>query len=199
MCENKRTARNKRETGETRVQVSVCIDGNGRSDIRTGIGFLDHMLTLLARHARMDLDVHAEGDLDVDDHHTSEDVGIVLGLALRDALGDKAGINRFADVAAPMQDSLVSVALDICGRPYLAYDVAFPTEKIGAFDVHLVEEFLHALVCNAGVTLHVRALSGSNSHHIAEAVFKALALALRRAAARDPHLGDDIPSTKGTL
>ncbi len=197
--EGKRRGEKDRSTRETQVRVSICIDGSGESDIRTGVGFLDHMLQLLARHAGFDIHISAEGDLEVDDHHTSEDAGIVLGEAFREALGDKSGINRFADVSVPMQDSLVSVALDICGRPHLVYDVPFPTEKIGAFDTNLVEEFLHAFVTHAGITLHVQGARGTNSHHIAEAVFKALARALRSAAAIDPRSGGEIPSTKGTL
>ncbi len=199
MNDKKRCGEKKRKTNETRVSLSICIDGTGRSDVNTGVGFLDHMIQLLAAHARFDIDINAEGDLNVDDHHTTEDVGIVLGGAFKSALGGKSGINRFADVSVPMQESLVSVALDICGRPYLAFEVEYPTEKIGDFDTGLIEEFLHAFVTHCGITLHVQSVRGANSHHIAEAVFKALARALRRAAAIDPESAGGVPSTKGTL
>ncbi len=197
--QKKRSGETTRKTEETQVRLSILIDGTGKSHVETGVGFLDHMIRLLAGHAGFDINIGAEGDLEVDDHHTCEDVGIVLGEAFREALGDKSGITRFADVAAPMQESLVSVALDICGRPHLVYDVEYPTEKIGGFDTNLVEEFLHAFVTHAGITMHVQRVRGTNSHHIAEAVFKAMARALRTAVAIDPQSADTIPSTKGVL
>ncbi len=197
--QKKRIGEKDRKTRETEVSVNINIDGEGRSDIDTGVGFLDHMLHLLAKHALFDIRIVARGDLDVDDHHTCEDVGIVLGDAFGEALGDKAGINRFADACIPMQDSLVSVALDICGRPHLVCEVVYPTEKIGEFDTNLVEEFLHAFTAHAGITMHVQCIRGSNSHHIAEAVFKALARCLRIGTAVDSRNPGAIPSTKGAL
>lgn len=199
MNEKKRYAKKNRSTLETRIQLSLCIDGNGESDIKTGVGFLDHMLQLMSKHAGFDIRISAEGDLDVDDHHTTEDVGIVMGDAFREALEDKSGISRFADVSVPMQESLVSVSVDICGRPYLCYEVEYPTEKVGDFDTDLVEEFFQAFITHSGVTMHIKRVRGINSHHIAESVFKAVARALRSAVALDPGMSDDIPSTKGVL
>lgn len=194
-----RTAKVERETSETTVSVELNIDGEGKSNISSGVGFLDHMLELLARHGRFNLEIKATGDLEVDDHHTTEDVGIVLGNALAEALGDKAGIRRFANVRLPMQESLATVAVDVSGRAYLSSNVAFPTHKVGEFDVELVNEFLQAFVNHAGLTLHLDVVRGENSHHIAESIFKALARALREAVSIDPSAGDEVPSTKGKL
>jgi imidazoleglycerol-phosphate dehydratase len=188
-----------RSTKETEVAVAVKLDGSGRADIATGIGFLDHMLDLLARHSRMDLAVKAKGDLHIDQHHTTEDVGIVLGQAVKQALGDMRGITRYADVHVPMDETLTRVAIDISGRPVLVFRVQFPRDKIGEFDVDLVREFFQAFATNAGVTLHVETLYGDNSHHVAESCFKGLARALRAAVALDPAAKNEIPSTKGSL
>ncbi|MFG1421159.1 imidazoleglycerol-phosphate dehydratase HisB [Roseixanthobacter liquoris] len=188
-----------RETKETKVRLSVDLDGTGKAAIATGIGFLDHMLDLLARHARFDLDIKADGDLHVDFHHTTEDVGIVLGQAVKRALGDMRGINRYADLHLPMDETLTRVALDISGRPFLVFRTAFSAPKIGEFDTELVREFFQAFASNAGVTLHVETLYGDNNHHIAESCFKGLARALRAAVAIDPAAAGEIPSTKGAL
>jgi imidazoleglycerol-phosphate dehydratase len=188
-----------RSTKETEVAVAVKLDGSGRAEIATGIGFLDHMLDLLARHARIDLAVKAKGDLHIDQHHTTEDVGIVLGQAVKQALGDMRGITRYADVHVPMDETLTRVAIDISGRPVLVFRVEFPRDKIGDFDVDLVREFFQAFATNAGVTLHVEMLYGDNSHHVAESCFKGLARALRAAVALDPAAKGEIPSTKGSL
>jgi imidazoleglycerol-phosphate dehydratase len=194
-----RAASIRRKTSETEVEVSVSLDGTGKADVATGIGFLDHMLDLLARHSRIDVTVRAKGDLHVDHHHTTEDVGIALGQALRRALGDMAGITRYASLHLPMDETLTRVALDISGRPVLVFRAAFPSAKIGAFDTELVREWFQAFAMNAGVTLHVETLYGDNSHHIAESCFKGLARALRMAVAIDPRLAGEIPSTKGQL
>lgn len=188
-----------RETKETKVRLSVDLDGTGKVAVSTGIGFLDHMLDLLGRHARFDLEVEAQGDLHIDFHHTAEDVGIVLGQALRRALGEMRGVTRYADVHLPMDETLTRVALDISGRPFLVFRTSFPTQKIGEFDTELVREFFQAFASNAGVTLHVETLYGENSHHIAESCFKGLARALRAAVAIDPAAAGEIPSTKGAL
>ncbi len=188
-----------RETKETKVRLSVDLDGTGVCALSTGIGFLDHLLDLLARHARFDLRGEVEGDLHVDFHHTTEDVGIVLGQAVRRALGDMRGITRYADVHLPMDETLTRVALDISGRPFLVFRTSFPTQKIGLFDTELVREFFQAFASNAAVTLHVETLYGENSHHIAESCFKGLARALRAAVAIDPAAAEQIPSTKGAL
>jgi imidazoleglycerol-phosphate dehydratase len=188
-----------RKTKETEVEVAVDLDGAGQSSIATGIGFLDHMLDLLARHSRIDIRVKAKGDLHVDHHHTTEDVGIALGQALKQALGDMKGITRYADIHMPMDEALTRVALDISGRPFLVFDVKFVRAKIGPFDTELVQEWFQALAMNAGVTLHVATLYGANDHHIAESCFKGLARALRAAVAVDPRAANEIPSTKGTL
>ena len=188
-----------RKTKETEVEVAVDLDGTGQSSIATGIGFLDHMLDLLARHSRIDLRVKAKGDLHVDHHHTTEDVGIALGQALKQALGDMKGITRYADVHMPMDEALTRVALDISGRPFLVFDVKFVRAKIGPFDTELVREWFQALAMNAGVTLHVATLYGGNDHHIAESCFKGLARALRAAVTIDPRAANEVPSTKGTL
>lgn len=199
MTRNPRIGKTERTTRETSISLRLALDGAGKSSIKTGVGFLNHMLELLARHARFDLDVQATGDTDVDAHHTTEDVGIVLGTAFAEALGDKKGITRFANARMPMQESLAEAAVDICGRAFLSFNVEFPTPKVGDFDVELVSEFLQAFVNNAGVTLHVDLIRGGNSHHIAEAVFKSLARALRSAVAIDPDAAGEVPSTKGAL
>jgi imidazoleglycerol-phosphate dehydratase len=194
-----RKASVKRTTKETDVAVAVDLDGSGTASIATGIGFLDHMLDLLARHSRIDLDIKAKGDLHVDQHHTTEDVGIALGQALKKALGDMTGITRYADVHVPMDETLTRVALDISGRPFLVFNVEFVRAKIGTFDTALVQEWFQAFAVNAALTLHVATLYGSNDHHIAESCFKGLARALRTAIAIDPRAADEVPSTKGTL
>ena len=194
-----RQATIKRETAETRIALSLDLDGTGRAAIATGIGFLDHMLTLLARHSLIDLTVDAKGDREVDDHHTAEDVGIALGQAFRQALGDKKGITRYADCLMPMDETLTRVALDISGRPFLVFRTDFPAAKIGTFDAELVREWFQAFAINAGVTLHVETLYGANGHHIAESCFKGLARVLRQAVAIDAQAKDRVPSTKGTL
>ena len=194
-----RAASVSRRTAETDISVEINLDGSGRAEVATGVGFLDHMLELLARHALIDLTVRAAGDLHVDQHHTTEDAGIALGQAFLEALGDKAGIARYADVHLPMDETLTRVALDISGRPFLVFRTTFPTEKIGVFDTELVREWFQAFAMNAGLTLHVETLYGENSHHIAESCFKGLARALRRAVATDPREAGRVPSTKGTL
>jgi len=188
-----------RETAETRIAVAVNLDGRGAHEVATGVGFFDHMLAQLSRHSLIDMTVKAQGDLHIDDHHTVEDVGIALGRALREALGAKAGIRRYGSCLLPMDETLVRAALDLSGRPFLVWNVPFPTEKIGTFDAQLVREFLTALAMNGGITLHVDLLTGANSHHIAEAAFKAVARALREAVELDPRADGALPSTKGTL
>ncbi|MDJ1158734.1 imidazoleglycerol-phosphate dehydratase HisB [Chelatococcus sp. SYSU_G07232] len=188
-----------RRTAETDVSVSVNLDGSGKAEIATGIGFLDHMLELFARHALFDLTVKIDGDLHVDQHHSVEDCGIALGEAFRKALGDKRGIHRYADLHLPMDETLTRVALDISGRPFLVFRSAFARDKIGTFDTELVREWFQAFAINAGITLHVETLYGENSHHIAESCFKGLARALRTAVAVDPREGERVPSTKGSL
>jgi imidazoleglycerol-phosphate dehydratase len=194
-----RSASVSRRTAETDVSVSLALDGTGKAAIATGVGFLDHMLELFARHALFDIEVTVAGDLHVDQHHTTEDTGIAIGQAFLKALGDKKGIARYADIHLPMDETLSRVALDISGRPFLVFRAAFPAEKIGAFDTELVREWFQAFAMNAGVTLHVEALYGDNSHHIAESCFKGLARALRKAVALDPREEGRVPSTKGAL
>jgi imidazoleglycerol-phosphate dehydratase len=194
-----RTATVKRVTKETDVEVALDLDGTGTSSIDTGIGFLDHMLDLLARHSRIDLSVTAKGDLHIDHHHTAEDVGITLGQAVRRALGDMKGITRYADAHMPMDEALTRVAVDISGRPVLVFRTAFRHDKIGTFDTELVREWFQAFAMNAGVTLHVETLYGDNDHHISESCFKGLARVLRTAIAIDPRARGEVPSTKGTL
>ena len=194
-----RSASVSRRTAETDVSVSLTLDGTGKAAIATGVGFLDHMLELFARHGLFDLEVKVEGDLHVDQHHTTEDTGIAVGQAFLKALGDKKGIARYADLHLPMDETLSRVALDISGRPFLVFKAEFPAEKIGAFDTELVREWFQAFAMNGGVTLHVEALYGDNSHHIAESCFKGLARALRKAVALDPREEVRVPSTKGTL
>ena len=189
----------KRVTRETDIAVEVELDGRGHSSITTGIGFLDHMLDLLARHSRMDIMVQAKGDLHIDHHHTTEDVGIALGQAVKQALGDMKGITRYADVHVPMDEALTRVAVDISGRPLLVFKTEFVRDKVGAFDTELVQEWFQAFAMNSGMTLHVATLYGTNDHHIAESCFKGLARALRAAVAIDPAAADEIPSTKGSL
>jgi imidazoleglycerol-phosphate dehydratase len=189
----------KRTTKETDVEIAIDLDGEGRASIATGIGFLDHMLDLLARHSRIDMAIKAKGDLHIDYHHTTEDVGIALGQALKQALGDMKGVTRYADVHLPMDEALTRVAIDISGRPFLVFKVAFGRAKIGEFDTALVQEWFQAFAVNAAVTLHVATLYGSNDHHIAESCFKGLARALRAAVAIDPRAANEVPSTKGTL
>ena len=189
----------KRTTKETDIDVSVDLDGKGTAQVATGIGFLDHMLDLLARHSRMDIVVKAKGDLHIDHHHTTEDVGIALGQAVKQALGDLKGITRYADVHVPMDEALSRVAIDVSGRPMLVFKVKFVRDKIGTFDTELVNEWFQAFAMNAGITLHVETLYGSNDHHISESCFKALARALRTAFTIDPRAANEIPSTKGSL
>jgi imidazoleglycerol-phosphate dehydratase len=188
-----------RKTAETDITVTIDLDGTGTYDIRTGVGFFDHMIDQLARHSLIDITLRATGDLHIDDHHTVEDCGIALGQALSQALGDKRGIRRYGDCHLAMDDALVRAALDLSGRPWLAWGVDFPTAKIGTFDTELVREFFQALSTHGGITLHVDAVRGLNSHHIAEAAFKAVARALRVAVETDPRKADAIPSTKGAL
>jgi imidazoleglycerol-phosphate dehydratase len=194
-----RKAKISRDTAETKISVEINLDGTGQYDNETGVGFFDHMLDQLSRHALIDMKVRASGDLHIDDHHTVEDVGIALGKALTAAVGDKKGINRYGSCLLPMDDALVRSALDISGRPYLVWNVEMPTPKIGTFDTELVREFFTAFAMQGGLTLHVEALDGFNSHHIAEAAFKSVARALRVALETDPRKADAIPSTKGTL
>jgi imidazoleglycerol-phosphate dehydratase len=193
-----RTASIDRKTAETDIQLTLNVDGSGRADIATGVGFLDHMLTLFAKHAAMDLTVRAKGDLDVDQHHTVEDTGICLGQALKQALGDKAGIRRYGHFTLPMDETLATVAVDLGGRFAIAIRADFPSAKIGDFDTELVEEFWRAFAANALCNLHILVHYGRNSHHISEAIFKAAARALRMAVEADPRVSG-VPSTKGTL
>ena len=188
-----------RKTNETAVEVAVDLDGSGLAEVKTGVGFFDHMIEQLARHSLIDMTIRAEGDRHVDDHHTVEDVGIALGQALREALGDKRGLARFADCLLPMDEALTRVAVDVSGRPHLTFRVVFPTAKIGAFDTELAREFFQALSLNAGLTLHVETLYGANSHHIVESCFKGVARALGAALAIDPRQAARVPSTKGAL
>ena len=188
-----------RMTAETDIRLSLELDGRGACDIDTGVGFLDHMLTLLARHGRFDLSVNAKGDNYVDDHHTVEDVGIALGQAFKEALGDKRGICRYGDCTLPMDEALILTAVDISGRDYLGYGLEIPSEKVGTFDTELVEEFWLGFVRNAGITMHIRQLAGKNSHHIIEGTFKSAARSLRQAVAIEKEFAGEIPSTKGLL
>ena len=193
-----RTARVARTTGETDILVEIDLDGTGKTDVATGVGFFDHMLTALGRHSLIDLTVHCKGDTWVDDHHTVEDVGIALGQALREALGDKAGIRRFGDVCVPLDEALVLAAVDISGRGELYWDVPIGPDKVGTFDTELGHEFFAGFARDAGITLHLREIAGDNAHHILEATFKACARALRSAVEPDPRVSG-IPSTKGVL
>ena len=188
-----------RKTAETDVDLTLRLDGVGSYEIDTGVGFLDHMLTLFAKHGRFDLALVCRGDVEVDDHHSVEDIGIALGEAFSRAMGDKRGIRRYGDTILPMDESLVLTAVDFSGRAFLGFDVEFPTEKIGTFDSELVEEFWSAFVRTAACSLHIRKLAGKNSHHIAEAIFKTTARTFREAVEIDPDFADEIPSTKGVL
>ena len=194
-----RKAETVRKTGETDITLSLDIDGKGKSEISSGVGFLDHMLTLFSRHGRFDLKLKCIGDTYVDDHHSTEDIAIAFGSAFRKALGDKRGIKRYGDVILPMDEALVLASVDISGRSYIRFTSNFQTEKIGTFDVELLEDFFTSFAENAGITLHIRQLDGRNSHHIAEAMFKAVARALRKAVEIDERAKDEIPSTKGVL
>jgi imidazoleglycerol-phosphate dehydratase len=188
-----------RATAETEIRAALALDGTGQARVATGIGFLDHMLTALARHALFDLDLTAKGDLHIDLHHTTEDTGIVLGQCLRSALGDKRGIRRYGHALLPMDEALAEAAVDISGRPFLAWSVPFARDKVGEMDTELFEEFFRAFAYNAGITLHLALKAGTNAHHVAEACFKALARALRMAVEADPRAPDQVPSTKGVL
>ena len=194
-----RNAEIRRDTAETKMSISLTLEGTGKSKIDTGVGFMDHMLTLFARHARMDLDVICKGDTFVDDHHSVEDIGICLGAAIAKAVGDKRGIRRYGSMLLPMDEALVLCALDLSGRSCLRYTAQIPSQKIGTFDTELVEEFFLGLTRSAGMTLHMKMMDGTNSHHIVEAMFKALGRALREAVSIDETLGSEIPSTKGVL
>ena len=188
-----------RKTAETDIRLTLSLDGTGKSDIQTGVGFLDHMLTLFARHGAFDLSLSCKGDTNVDDHHSVEDIGIALGEAFREALGEKRGIRRYGDVTLPMDEALILAAVDLSGRGGFYGDLHIPAQKVGTFDTELTEEFFIALSRNGGMTLHVRQLAGQNSHHIIEGAFKAVARALRTAVAVDLDFAGDIPSTKGVL
>ena len=188
-----------RKTAETDISLSLCLDGSGKSVIDTGCGFLDHMLTLFAKHARFDLDVQCKGDIEVDYHHTAEDIGIALGCAFSESIGDKRGIVRYGSIILPMDEALILSAVDISGRSYLGYALEIPTEKVGDFDTELVEEFFIAFTRNANLTLHVRSIAGKNSHHIIEGAFKSVARSLKAAVSIDSAAKDEIPSTKGVL
>ena len=194
-----RTAEIIRNTAETQIKLSLTLEGKGAASIETGCGFLDHMLTLFAKHGRFDLTLTCNGDTYVDDHHTVEDVGIALGQAFKEALGEKRGICRYGDTILPMDEALILAAVDLSGRGYLGYALQIPTEKVGSFDTELVEEFWLGFIRNAQCTLHIRQLAGANSHHIIEGAFKAVGRALRQAVAVEPEFADEIPSTKGVL
>lgn len=197
--ETARTAAVARKTNETDISVSLSVDGTGTGSISTGVGFFDHMLEQLSRHSLIDMDIKAEGDLHIDDHHTVEDTGIAIGQALAKALGDRKGINRYASLDLAMDETLTRAAIDISGRPFLVWDVTFTAPKIGTFDTELVREFFQALAQHGGITLHVSNIYGANNHHIAETCFKAVARVLRVACEVDPRQKDRIPSTKGSL
>lgn len=194
-----RSAEIRRRTAETDITLALCLDGAGQCEVDTGVGFLDHMLTLFAAHGRFDLSIVCRGDTEVDDHHSVEDIGIALGEAVARALGEKRGIARYGSMLLPMDEALVLAAIDLSGRACLRFSAQIPAQKIGTFDTELVEEFFTAFARSAGATLHIRQLDGANSHHIVEAMFKAFGRALSAAVALDPRLGDEIPSTKGVL
>lgn len=194
-----RTAEITRKTGETNISVKINLDGKGCSEINTGVGFLDHMLTLFAKHGAFDLTVKCSGDTYVDDHHSVEDIGIALGQAFKEAVGNKKGIRRYGNMILPMDEALILSAADISGRSYLVYNLDIPTEKVGTFDTELVEEFFIAFANNAGINLHIKQLDGKNSHHIIEGTFKSVARSLRTAVSLDADFADEIPSTKGVL
>jgi imidazoleglycerol-phosphate dehydratase len=188
-----------RNTNETKIYINLEVDGTGKADINTGVGFLDHMLTLFASHGKFDLTVKCQGDTQVDDHHSAEDIGIALGLAFAKCLGDKRGIVRYGSMILPMDEALIMSAVDFSGRSYLGYGLSIPTEKVGSFDTELVEEFFLGFVRNAAVTLHIKQLDGKNSHHIIEGAFKSVARSIREAVKIDPAFANEIPSTKGAL
>ena len=194
-----RTAEIKRKTAETDIQLDLNIDGSGKSEISTGVGFLDHMLTLFSRHGRFDLNLVCKGDVDVDDHHSVEDIGICLGKAFAEAAGDMRGIKRYGSMILPMDETLILCAVDISGRSYLNFGLDIPTEKVGTFDTELAEEFFQAFVRNFPITLHIKQLEGKNSHHIIEGTFKAFGRAMKNAIEKDIKYADEIPSTKGVL
>ena len=194
-----RNAEIRRDTAETKISISLTLEGTGKSKIDTGVGFLDHMLTLFAKHGRFDLAVKCKGDTYVDDHHSVEDIGISLGQAFSEALGDKKGIKRYADTTLPMDEALILTSVDISGRDYLAYGLDIPTQKVGTFDTELVKEFMLGFVRNSNMTIHIVQLAGENSHHIIEGTFKSLARTLKKAVEIDPEYADEIPSTKGVL
>ena len=194
-----RTSQISRRTAETDITLRIDLDGSGKSDIHSGVGFLDHMLTLFARHGRFDMNLLCKGDTQVDDHHSVEDIGICMGQAFRMALGDKKGITRYGSMILPMDEALVLTAADISGRSFLVWDVELPAQKVGTFDTELAEEFFIAFAANAGITLHIRMLSGKNTHHILEAVFKSAARSLCTAVHVDPDSDGEVPSTKGVL
>ncbi len=194
-----RTAKIDRKTNETDIKLSLNIDGTGKSDIKSGCGFLDHMLTLFASHGKFDLEIKCDGDTYVDDHHTTEDIGIVLGQAFSQALGDKKGIVRYGDTVLPMDEALILTAVDFSGRSYLGYSLDIPTQKVGTFDTELVKEFFLAFTRNANLTLHIKQLDGENSHHIIEGAFKSVARSIRSAVKIDSDFADEIPSSKGVL
>ena len=194
-----RTAEIRRKTAETDIQLDLNIDGSGKSEISTGVGFLDHMLTLFSRHGRFDLNLVCKGDVDVDDHHSVEDIGICLGKAFAEAAGDMRGIKRYGSMILPMDETLILCAVDISGRSYLNFGLDIPTEKVGTFDTELAEEFFQAFVRNFPITLHIKQLEGKNSHHIIESTFKAFGRAMKNAIEKDIKYADEIPSTKGVL
>lgn len=194
-----RVAQIARKTAETDIYLKIRLDGTGESKIDTGCGFMDHMLTLFSKHSRFDMEITCKGDTNVDYHHSVEDIGIALGQAFNEAIGEKRGINRYGDIALPMDEALILAAIDISGRDYLGYGLIIPTEKVGDFDTELVEEFWLGFVRNAKITLHIKQLAGTNSHHIIEGAFKAVGRALRTASSKDPALFNEIPSTKGIL
>ena len=194
-----RSSEIKRKTAETDISLSLCLDGSGESSINTGVGFLDHMLTLFAKHGHFDLDVTCKGDIEVDDHHSVEDIGICLGMAFGEALGDSRGITRYGDITLPMDEALILAAVDLGGRSHLEYDLEIPTEKVGTFDTELVEEFFTAFARHAKMNLHILQFRGRNSHHIIEGTFKAVARALAQAVSVQEAYKDEIPSTKGVL
>lgn len=194
-----RNAEIRRKTAETDIFLTFALDGTGESEIMTGVGFLDHMLTLFAKHGRFDLSVRCKGDIEVDDHHSVEDIGICLGAAFREALGEGRGIARYGDITLPMDEALILAAVDLSGRSWLEYGLEIPTEKVGTFDTELAEEFFNAFVRNANINLHILQLRGKNSHHIIEGAFKAVSRALAKAAAVQAEYQDEIPSTKGVL
>ncbi len=194
-----RTATIRRKTNETAIELVLTLEGTGKTEIGTGVGFLDHMLTLFAHHGRFDLALKCEGDTFVDDHHTTEDVGIALGKAFSEALGDQAGVMRYGSMILPMDEALILTAVDLSGRPHLSYGLNIPTEKVGSFDTELVKEFFLGFVRNCACTLHIRQLDGENAHHIIEGCFKSFGRALKEAVRLDPDHPDEIPSTKGSL